>query len=59
VTLTATAASGGLPVQSLTYSATGAQPIASTTVQGSTASVTLSAEGTTTLSYFATDQAGT
>jgi hypothetical protein len=58
VTLTATASSGGLPVQSITYSATGAQTIASTTVQGSTATVTLTTEGVTTLSYFATDQAG-
>jgi hypothetical protein len=45
-------------VRSITYSATGAQTIASTTVQGSTAQVTISAEGTITLSYFATDQAG-
>jgi hypothetical protein len=59
VTLTATAASGGAPVQSLTYNATGAPPIASTTVQGSTAMIPITAEGTTTLSYFATDQAGT
>jgi hypothetical protein len=58
VTLAATAAAGGLPVQDLTYSATGAQAIASTTVQGSTATVPITTEGTTTLSYFATDQAG-
>jgi probable HAF family extracellular repeat protein len=58
VTLTATAASGGLPVQNLTYNASGAQPIASTTVQGSTATIPITAEGVTTLSYFATDQAG-
>jgi hypothetical protein len=58
VTLAATPASGGLPVQRITYSATGAQPIASTSVQGSTATLTILAEGTTTLSYFATDQAG-
>jgi probable HAF family extracellular repeat protein len=58
VTLTATAASGGLPVQSLTYSTTGAQTITSTTVQGSTVTIPISAEGVTTLSYFATDQAG-
>jgi hypothetical protein len=59
VTLSATPASGGLPVQSLTYSATGAQTIASATVQGSTATVPITAEGSTTLSYFATDQTGT
>jgi hypothetical protein len=59
VTLTTTVASGGLPVQGLTYSITGAQTIASTTVQGSTAMIPVTAEGTTTLSYFATDQGGT
>jgi probable HAF family extracellular repeat protein len=58
VTLSTTAASGGVPVQSLTYSATGAQAIGSTTVQGSTASIAITTEGITTLSYFATDQAG-
>jgi probable HAF family extracellular repeat protein len=59
VTLTATAASGGLPVQSITYSTTGAQTIARTTVQGSTAAVNLTAEGVTALNYFATDLTGT
>jgi hypothetical protein len=58
VTLMAMAASGGT-VQSITYSAIGGQAIASTTVQGSTATVPITAEGVTTLGYFATDQAGT
>ena len=47
----------GSGVKSITYSASGAQSIASTTVPGSTASVTISNEGTTTLSYYATDNA--
>ena len=58
VTLTATDDPDGSGVASITYSATGAQPIAPTTVSGSTASVVISAEGVTTLSYFATDNQG-
>jgi hypothetical protein len=46
-------------VQSITYSASGAQTIPGTTVPGSTATVPITAEGVTMLSYFATDQAGT
>jgi FtsP/CotA-like multicopper oxidase with cupredoxin domain len=46
-------------VASITYSATGAQPIASTTVPGSTASVVISTQGSTTISYSATDKAAT
>ncbi|MDE3090345.1 MAG: Ig-like domain repeat protein [Chloroflexota bacterium] len=49
---------GGSGVKQVTYSATGAQTVASTTVNGSTASFTLSAEGVTTISYYATDFAG-
>jgi probable HAF family extracellular repeat protein len=59
VMLTATAGTGGPPVQSVTYSASGAQTIPRTTVPASTATVPITAEGVTTLSYFATDQAGT
>jgi hypothetical protein len=47
------------PVRSITYSASGAQRIDSTTLQSSTATVPITAEGVTTLSYFATDVAGT
>jgi hypothetical protein len=48
----------GTGVASITYSATGAQPIAPTTVSGNSASVVISAEGVTTLSYHATDNVG-
>ncbi|HEX7255672.1 MAG TPA: M12 family metallo-peptidase [Gaiellaceae bacterium] len=58
VTLTATDDSGGSGVASITYSATGGQPIAETTVNGSTTDVVISGEGVTTLSFFATDNAG-
>jgi len=57
VTFAASPASGGL-VQSITYSGSGAQSIPSTTVAGNHASVTITAEGTTTLTYFATDATG-
>ena len=43
VTLTATSAPNGVAVQGLTYSATGATSLSSTTITGSTASITLSA----------------
>jgi hypothetical protein len=58
VTLNATDNAGGSGVKSITFSATGAQTIAQTTVAGSTATVTITAEGVTTLSFFATDKAG-
>jgi hypothetical protein len=58
VTLTATDDANGSGIQSITYSATGAQPIASTTVNAATTSIVISAEGITTLSYFATDNEG-
>jgi hypothetical protein len=58
VTLTATDNTGGSGVKSITFSATGAQTIASTSVAGSTATVAVTAEGVTTLSFFATDNAG-
>jgi len=61
VTVTFTAADGGAGatgVDSVTYSATGAQSVSSTTTTGSTASVTIGAEGVTTVSRFATDRAG-
>jgi len=55
VNVTATDPSG---VASITYSATGAQPIASTTVSGATAHTLITAIGTTTVSFFATDTLG-
>jgi hypothetical protein len=58
VGLSATDEAGGSGVASITYSATGAQPIASTTVSGSSTSVPVSTEGITTLSFYATDNAG-
>jgi hypothetical protein len=59
VTLSAAQEPGGPGVQQLTYGATGAQPIATATVSGAEARITLSAEGTTTLTFYATDRAGT
>ena len=56
--LAATDNAGGSGVRSLTYGASGAQNIATTTVNNGATSVTISAEGTTTLSFFATDNAG-
>ena len=47
----------GFGVRDITYSATGAQPIASTNVIGDTTSFVISSEGVTTISYFARDQA--
>lgn len=58
VTLSATDNSGGSGVASITYSATGAQTIGSTTVEGASATVPVTQEGTTTLTYAATDNAG-
>ncbi len=58
VTLTATDDANGSGIKSITYSATGAQPIASTTVNAATTNVVISVDGITTLSYFATDNAG-
>jgi hypothetical protein len=58
VTLKASDA-GGPGVKSITYSATGAQSIASTTVNAATANVpTITAPGTTTITYHATDTNG-
>ena len=58
VTLTATASATSATVKQLSYSATGVQAIASTTVSGSSASIGISNEGVTTLNFFATDSAG-
>lgn len=48
----------GTGVKQIAYSATGAQNIASTIVAGSSASFTVSSEGTTTITFFGTDNAG-
>jgi len=58
VSLTAEDDAMGSGVKSITYSAVGGQPIASTTVNGSSTNVVISSEGVTTLSFFATDNAG-
>jgi hypothetical protein len=57
VTFTATD-SNGPSVGSITYSATGAQAAPATTVPGANAQVVVTADGTTTISYYATDTAG-
>jgi len=58
VTLTATDNAGGSGVQSLTYSATGAQPIAQTTINGNTKAIAITTAGTTTITYRAKDVSG-
>jgi hypothetical protein len=58
VTLNATDNSGGWGVKKITYSASGAQTIAQTDASGDSVNVTLDKEGTTTLTYYATDNAG-
>lgn len=50
--------SGGSGVKQIQFALSGAQNIELQTEVGHAASVTISAEGTTTLSYFATDKAG-
>jgi hypothetical protein len=57
VTLTATDDKGP-GVKSITYSAGGAQATPATTLFASTAAVVVSADGSTTLSFFTTDTAG-
>jgi len=58
VSLSATDNPGGSGVKEITYSATGAQPIAGTTAPGSSASIPVTVEGETTITFFATDNAG-
>jgi von Willebrand factor A domain-containing protein 7 len=48
----------GSRVRAITFSATGAQAIPSTTVFGDAVPVNISAEGTTTLTFYAADNAG-
>lgn len=58
VILNTTDNSGGSGVQEITYSASGAQTIGSTTVNGANANLTITAEGETVITYFARDNAG-
>jgi 6-phosphogluconolactonase len=58
VTLTATDNPGGSGVKQIQYSLSGAQIVTLQTVLGNTVQVTISAEGTTTLTYYGTDNAG-
>lgn len=58
VTLNATDNTDGSGVKQITYSASGTQVIASTTTNGSSASIVISTEGVTTLTFFAADNGG-
>jgi CSLREA domain-containing protein len=58
VSLVATDESGGSGVKEITYSAGGAQSITPTTVSGASANVEITAEGQTTIAFFARDNAG-
>ena len=58
VTLTAADEQGGTGVREITYSASGAQVLGETTNAGASASLTISAEGTTQITFRATDLAG-
>jgi len=49
---------GGTGVKQITYSAIGAQAIGTTVVNGASTTLTLSTEGITTITFFATDNAG-
>jgi hypothetical protein len=57
VRLNATDNQGGSGVQKITYSASGAQSIAQTDALGDSVEIALDQEGTTILTYFATDKA--
>lgn len=57
ITLTATDPTPGV-VKQITHSATGGNPIATTTTPGSSVNVPVTGNGTTTLSFFAEDVAG-
>ena len=56
--LTAADNLGGSGVKQVSYSATGAQAIPPTTINGSSASFVISTEGISTISFFSTDNAG-
>jgi hypothetical protein len=48
----------GLGIKEITYLASGSQPIPNTTIAGSSASITISVEGQTTVTFFTKDNAG-
>jgi len=58
ITLTSQDNAGGSGVQQIQYFLSGAQSISTQTVSGSTATIAVVVQGTTTLSYFSTDFAG-
>lgn len=58
ITLSAIDDPAGSGIREITYSATGAQTIFSTTVSGPEANILITAEGETTINFFATDFAG-
>jgi probable HAF family extracellular repeat protein len=58
VTLSSLDNEGGSSVKEIVFSATGSQAIVSTTVPGASTSIILTNEGTTSLTYFARDNAG-
>jgi probable HAF family extracellular repeat protein len=58
VGLSATDPDGGSGVKEVVYSANGAQTIAATSVPGAAASISITAEGETTITYAAKDNAG-
>lgn len=58
VTLTSTDNSGGSGMKEITYSETGSQTITPTNILGGLAAFLISTEGTTTVAYFGTDNAG-
>lgn len=58
VSLSATDDPGGSGVKEIAYSATGAQAIPATVTTGNSAAIPITAEGETTVTFFATDNAG-
>jgi hypothetical protein len=58
ISLSAADNSGGSGVKEITYSASGAQAISSVTVNGASANLLITAEGVTTITFFARDNAG-
>jgi hypothetical protein len=58
VSLSSTDNTGGTSVREIVYSATGAQTIPSTTVDGASAEFEITAEGETVISYYAIDNGG-
>lgn len=58
ITLSAADNQGGSGVRGITYSTTGAQTTPVTTISGTSGSLIISTEGTTTVTYAATDNAG-